>query len=115
MLEKLDLDEIRSKLEEQRTILQQRIDRNDRSKQINDMQHLDHSDLAWTYDQQGRKNLLLARAESQLSQINKALQRLDQGIYGNCLNCGQEINPERLMLMPAAEYCIRCKREYEQE
>ncbi len=113
MLEKLDFDEIRNKLKEQRIILQQRIERNDSSSQLNDMQHLDHSDLAWKYDQQGRKKLLLARAESQLVQIDKALQRLDEGIYGKCLKCGQEINPERLQLMPAAEYCIRCKREDE--
>ncbi|MDD2681082.1 MAG: TraR/DksA C4-type zinc finger protein [Patescibacteria group bacterium] len=42
--------------------------------------------------------------------LNKALYRIDSGIYGRCLKCGQDIEMNRLMLVPAAEYCIKCSK-----
>ena len=50
-----------------------------------------------------------AQAESLLKMINAALGRIEDGTYGECLNCGQEIGPKRLEAIPWARYCIACQ------
>jgi len=44
--------------------------------------------------------------ESRLLAVSHALERLQKGIYGNCLKCGGEISMERLRANPAAEFDI---------
>jgi len=48
-----------------------------------------------------------------LSQIDAALQRIEDGTYGVCASCGREIAPQRLEATPWASLCIDCKREAE--
>jgi DnaK suppressor protein len=52
---------------------------------------------------------IIERAEKQLAQIESALARLDDGQYGICLDCGEEIPIERLKAIPFAIYCVGCK------
>jgi DnaK suppressor protein len=58
---------------------------------------------------------IIERAERQLAQINSALLRLDDGQYGICLDCGEEIPFERLKAIPSALYCIGCQSRDAQE
>jgi len=51
---------------------------------------------------------LLAEAEDGLRQVGRARQRLAEGSYGECLRCGQPIEPARLAALPVAERCVRC-------
>jgi DnaK suppressor protein len=48
-----------------------------------------------------------------LADIDSALQRIDDGTYGTCVSCGQEIPMQRLEAYPAASLCIDCKRRAE--
>jgi len=41
--------------------------------------------------------------------VLSALARIEAGTYGTCLRCGQPVNAERLVAMPAAGLCIACK------
>ncbi len=43
-----------------------------------------------------------------LVRIEAALKRLDDGDYGYCLECGEEIAAKRLEIDPAAALCITC-------
>jgi DnaK suppressor protein len=52
---------------------------------------------------------IIERAEQQLAQIDSALARLDDGQYGICLECGEDIPIERLKAIPSALYCVACK------
>lgn len=52
-------------------------------------------------------------ADAVLAAIDGALQRVENGTYGKCVNCGRDISPERLEALPYAELCIDCKREAE--
>ena len=45
-----------------------------------------------------------------LAQIDAALMRLVDGLYGACLACGGSIAIERLRLLPATPVCLRCAR-----
>ncbi len=52
-------------------------------------------------------------AEQVLSEIDAALQRIDDRTYGICSNCGSEIPQARLEASPWASLCIDCKRRAE--
>lgn len=45
----------------------------------------------------------------QLEQIQWALQRIDDGSYGLCEDCGAEIPEDRLVALPLATRCLRCQ------
>jgi DnaK suppressor protein len=59
---------------------------------------------------QGR---LREREHGLLSKINDALERIDQGIFGECESCGEDIGLRRLQARPVAQLCIDCKGEQE--
>jgi RNA polymerase-binding transcription factor DksA len=46
--------------------------------------------------------------QAELRQINAALARIEDGTYGECMRCGEEIGPQRLDLLPATPFCKRC-------
>ena len=48
-----------------------------------------------------------------LTEIDAALQRIDDGTYGTCASCGKDIAPERLEAHPWAALCIDCARRAE--
>jgi DnaK suppressor protein len=48
-----------------------------------------------------------------IRKIQKALKRIDEGEYGICDNCGDDITEKRLMARPVATWCIDCKTEAE--
>jgi len=48
-----------------------------------------------------------------LSEIDAALRRIDDGTYGTCASCRQQIAVERLEAFPWASLCIDCKRQAE--
>jgi len=51
---------------------------------------------------------LLEGARRDLDAIERAAQRLADGLYGRCLRCGEPIPAERLEALPAAETCLAC-------
>lgn len=46
--------------------------------------------------------------------VQEALQRIEDGTYGVCVACGEDIDERRLMARPVATHCIDCKTEAEQ-
>jgi RNA polymerase-binding protein DksA len=45
---------------------------------------------------------------NELNHINSALKRIDEGQYGTCESCGNNINFKRLEALPTATLCIQC-------
>jgi DnaK suppressor protein len=50
-----------------------------------------------------------------LVEVERALRRLDEGVYGQCERCGQPIPYERLEALPYATRCIQCQAAVERE
>lgn len=48
-----------------------------------------------------------------LKKIDKTLGKIDEGEFGQCERCGEEIGLKRLEARPVAQLCIRCKEELE--
>jgi DnaK suppressor protein len=53
------------------------------------------------------------REQYLLNKIEKALKMMEEGTYGKCESCGEEIDIKRLMARPVATLCIKCKEEQE--
>ena len=59
---------------------------------------------------QQRDLALRERSERQLAEVDAAIDRIDAGTYGTCLNCGRPIPAGRLEALPWAAHCIDCQR-----
>jgi DnaK suppressor protein len=57
---------------------------------------------------------LIQMKSETLNKINEALNRLEEGAYGNCFECGDEIAPQRLRALPFAVRCRECEEAREQ-
>jgi DnaK suppressor protein len=51
----------------------------------------------------------LDRESHMLRHVRNALQRMDEGSYGVCIHCDQEISPKRLAAVPWTALCIQCQ------
>jgi DnaK suppressor protein len=54
-----------------------------------------------------------AQLESRLRDIGEAQDRLIEGLYGRCSDCGEEIDFRRLTADPAAALCLSCEKAIE--
>src|SRR5690606_8503497 len=50
-----------------------------------------------------------------LQKIDRALQRVEDGSFGICERCEEDISPKRLEARPVTSLCIRCKEEQEKK
>jgi len=50
---------------------------------------------------------ILGQVEGELRDVERALQRLDDGTYGRCEVCREPIADERLEAIPAARFCVQ--------
>ena len=48
-----------------------------------------------------------------IEQIDDALQRIEDGTYGQCVRCGKPLDEERLRAMPTAKYDVECQAAIE--
>ena len=48
------------------------------------------------------------RRKAEAARIRAALERLDEGEWGYCLNCGEEIAEKRLAHDPSVAACVKC-------
>ena len=51
----------------------------------------------------------LDRESNLLRNVRAALHRIDEGMFGICLHCEEDISPKRLNAVPWAPYCIACQ------
>jgi RNA polymerase-binding transcription factor DksA len=63
---------------------------------------MDHDDAR---DRLEKERERLEQVEAELADVDRALRRLDDGTYGQCEVCGDDIGDDRLAAMPAARFC----------
>lgn len=68
------------------------------------------ADSAHSTAERGNVLALIDRLREQLSDVEKALVKVEAGTYGICESCGQEITPERLEALPYSILCVSCKQ-----
>ena len=75
----------------------------------------DEIDLASSEYTQSMVFRLRDREKFLLKKIDKALQRIEDGTFGVCERCEEEISVKRLEARPVTTLCIRCKEEQEKK
>jgi DnaK suppressor protein len=66
---------------------------------------------------EGTRNLTLRirdRERKLISKIDEALERIEDGSYGKCEECGDEIGVDRMRARPVTTLCIQCKAAQEE-
>ena len=57
--------------------------------------------------EQGEHRAIVGHIQDSLRDVEAALAKLDEGTYGKCEECGEDIAEARLEAMPSARYCIK--------
>lgn len=73
----------------------------------------DEMDLASSEYLQSFTFRLRGREKVFLDKIEKALRKIEDGSFGTCEECGEEISVKRLEARPETTLCIRCKEDQE--
>ena len=104
-----------------RNFLNQRVQelRSEAGKTVEDMDEdenfPDPSDRASMESNRNSVLRIRDRERKLIFKIQEALRRLDDGTYGICEECGEEIGIERLKARPVTTLCIECKSSQEIE
>jgi RNA polymerase-binding transcription factor DksA len=73
----------------------------------------DQKDQAMQTAQAGVDQAEWARDLDEEREVRAALLRIERGTYGRCVDCGQPIGRERLVVQPAAARCAACQARHE--
>src|SRR5688572_31707 len=103
------LDALKQRLHEDMAILTQQD--GDRTPYGGDFESL--VTAAQLASQHETDELLRRRLERRLSELEHVQRRLEQGSYGKCEQCGEQIPEERLEAMPDSIMCVPCQRTKE--
>lgn len=73
----------------------------------------DSADLAISSQQKDVAFQETSLAADTLKQVRAALKRIDDGTYGQCVDCGRPIEPARLEAVPWAPYCLDDQQKHD--
>ena len=79
-------------------------------------EHWSYADEVDEIQANERREIGFATRELLVDRVNRiaaALERLDRGEYGMCVECGEAIAPARLQVMPEVLTCVRCQDRLE--
>ncbi|MBN1464238.1 TraR/DksA C4-type zinc finger protein [candidate division KSB1 bacterium] len=60
-----------------------------------------------------KQYMFASREQNYLYHLDMALERIEKGEFGKCINCGNEIGQDRLEAVPHVRLCINCKSKEE--
>ena len=107
-------DLLKQRLEEQRARLLEEIEQFRITGRDNLGYGNHQADDATDAFEQAKELSLLQNSERVLAQVDAALARFEEGVYGVCERCGQQIDPARLKALPYATLCMNCQQRLEQ-
>jgi DnaK suppressor protein len=115
-MRKRDLEKIRKDLVDLREkITTGALEVGDRDMRSDREDLLDSGEVATVELNQSFTIRLREREEKLLNKVEAALARMQDGSYGTCEDCGDEIDIKRLMARPVTTLCIDCKSRQEAE
>jgi DnaK suppressor protein len=108
MVEQRKIQELRQGLERERDEIRKTMEMPGQVKLTDDLDNPDQGDLALQYSSIESTSVVRETLEDRLNAIEEALRRIEDGTYGRCVECGNEISAERLESEPAAVLCADC-------
>jgi DnaK suppressor protein len=107
-----DLKTIKANLIERRNELEEQLQRLATEK-VSDDQVQDPGDQALSSTMENLRSSLQDTELQEYKRIMQALQKIDDGTYGICIDCGGEISEKRLQSYPNAARCLVCQEAFE--
>jgi len=114
-MEKKRIDQFKKRLETRQHELRRLVSRNVQDGRAADEQAA--QDIADKAANSYTKEFLFHQSHNDrqlLQLVEEALGRIREGSYGECVNCGNELNAKRLEAVPWTRYCINCQEKVEQ-
>lgn len=114
-MDKKRLESFKKKLEERQQALRKAVSRTEEDGRVADQDSA--QDIADRAASSYTKEFLFSQSNNErqlLQMVETALQRIREGVFGECVSCGNEINPKRLEAVPWTRYCIACQEKLEQ-
>lgn len=72
-----------------------------------DIDSADENEVADKLEELEENSGIVSQLDTQLMEVNAALDRIDKGTYGNCEKCGKPIEEDRLIANPSARISIK--------
>jgi DnaK suppressor protein len=116
MLNREQIEFFKKALEDRRDIIKRNL--HITTKEMDSLNHndlKDEADFASTSLGRAVDNAILNQQAKELAEIELALGKIKENLYGICEMCEEEINIERLKVKIFARYCITCREVIEKE
>lgn len=113
-MDKKKIEIVRTQLEQRRDALKNAVSKNAQDgREAGEEMAQDIADRATT---SYNKEFLFTQSNNDrqlLQMVEGALVRITEGVYGECVSCGNEINSKRLEAVPWTRHCIACQEKLE--
>lgn len=116
LMEKKKLDAFKKRLETRQQELRRTVTRNQVDGRTAD-EDTAAADIADRAASSYNKEFLFSQSNNDrhlLQMVETALARIREGSFGECIQCGKEINAKRLEAVPWTRHCIECQEKLEQ-
>ncbi|MFQ5791365.1 MAG: TraR/DksA family transcriptional regulator [Acidobacteriota bacterium] len=110
-MKKSELAQYKKALLEKRSELERAVGKNMRTRSFGTDTHGDFADRSAAANEEEISIQLKQTDAKLLRAIDDALQRVESGTYGICIDCEGEIAPLRLKAVPWTKVCISCKEK----
>lgn len=111
----LDIDKIRTSLEELRGDLRSQLEAHGAHPDDGSMDEpaleTQFADAAQTAAERDKELRVVEKLRDQLAAVSNAMDRIADGTYGTCERCGATIPDERLEALPYVTLCLDCKQK----
>lgn len=114
VMDKKKLESFKKQLEERQRVLRNRVSSNENEGRATD--ETNAQDIADRAASSYTKEFLFHQSNNErqmLNMVEGALSRIREGVFGECISCGNEINAKRLEAVPWTRHCIECQEKLE--
>jgi RNA polymerase-binding transcription factor len=114
MADEAFIERMSEALIEQRALVRHEIREQGADPDTDDVSFVDDpgfSDRSHSTQERSRLIAVVETLRANLNDVERALERIDDGTYGVCERCGNPIDPDRLEARPWALLCMDCKRK----
>ena len=108
-MNKKDLEHFGKQLNKEKAVLEMELKTlgHTDSKIAGDVDNADENELADKIEDFEESSAILEQLETQLTSVNTALNKIEEGTYGICSTCNEAIEKDRLEANPSADTCLK--------
>ena len=113
-MDKKKIEGFKKRLEERQLELRRNVTRTAQDGRAADLESA--QDIADRAANSYNKEFLFHQSNNErqlLQMVQSALDRIREGSFGQCISCGEDINPKRLEAVPWTRHCIACQEKLE--